>query len=300
MIHWRLLIMPLATLLVVACSRDLGGNGQTGTGTGQGGHGGSGGTGGTFSGGGRGGEPVAGAGGTAGAGGASMLAVCPTGTPTFSVCVVSDADILPLSNGSGGSPETARDSITAAAATVEAIGTGAAPAQCSSARVFGATTSSDWWLQVRTADTKLWTIGLAGLGNALNVQIGDHVTFDLQHVRMPQSPFAPGSAVGSVQLSDAAGTPLLWAGADTVMASWLTLDQGQPICGSNNNGCMTTRYEVIATVNGSVATLAPFSATYIGGYYFVAGALDQSRPALQTECAHTAAPPFPAAAVKAP
>ena len=111
-----------------------------------------------------------GGGATGGFASAPGLPACPTGTPTFSVCVVSDADVLPF-------PDTAQwhDSVVAGAATVEAVGMGAAPAQCPTARVFGAATSSDWWLQARTTGGVLWTIGLGGLGNAPLVQAGDAV-----------------------------------------------------------------------------------------------------------------------------
>jgi endoglucanase len=132
-----------------------------------------------------------GGGGSAGTGGAT---VCPTGSPAFSVCAVSSADTLPLAvaNGAGGGPEMSRDTVVAAPATVEAIGTGTSPAQCQSARLFGAVASSDWWLQVRTADAKLWTIGVHGLGDAPGIQTGDHVTLDVQiqrsRVTAPASP----------------------------------------------------------------------------------------------------------------
>ena len=141
-----------------------------------------------------------------------MLPTCPEGTPTFSsVGVVNSADVLPTARMS-------RDTIMAAAVTVEAVGTGAAPAQCQNARLFGAATSSDWWLQVRTADNRLWTIGLAGLGNAPFVQVGDPVKLDLDYQRtmlsgVPISPVVP-RVTGSLQLSNAAGTPLLWAGSN--------------------------------------------------------------------------------------
>ena len=114
-----LLIGLSAALLVVACSKELGSVGGIG-----------------------------------GSGGATTRPTCPSGMVTFSICVVNDADMLPL-GGSGGASGAIHDSIVAAAATVEAIGTGAAPAQCQNARVFGAAVSSDRWLQVRTADTKL-------------------------------------------------------------------------------------------------------------------------------------------------
>lgn len=283
----RLLIGLAAAVLLVACSRDLGGNGQTGTGAGQGGS----------SRGGFAGTAAGGNSGSGGAGGTAMSAACPAGTPTFSVCVVSSADMMPF-------PMTVSDSVTAAAATVEAVGTGSAPAQCQSARVFGAATTSDRWFQVRTADKVLWTVGLAGLGNAPMIQVGDAVTLDLVYARPMYASQVTGlEAVGHVQVSATSGTPLLWAGANNYYsAAWLSLMTGQALCRdtTTNAGCPSTRYEVMATVNGSSATLAPFSATSIGGYYLAVGEYDIGEPRSQTECSYGAPAAFMAAAVKAP
>src|SRR5262245_36937013 len=117
----RLMIGLPAALLLIACSRNLGGGGQPGTGggpgTGLGGGGGRGGAAGIAMGGG------GGRGGAGGLGGVPNLPACPSGAPTFSVCVVNNADVLPL-------PNMSRDTITAAAVTVEAVGTCAAPAPC--------------------------------------------------------------------------------------------------------------------------------------------------------------------------
>jgi hypothetical protein len=286
-----LLIALPAALLFAACSRNLGNDGQTGsagsTGTGQGGDGGRGGVGG-----GAGGIGGAGAGGI---GGAPVLPVCPSGTATFSVCAVSNADSLPL-------PEMSRDSVVAAAATVEAVGMGTPPAQCGNARVFGAATNSEWWLQLRTADSVLWTIGLGGLGTAPFVQTGDAVRLDLEYQVRPRSGPTPATAFGSVQLSNSAGTPLLWAGSNAYGATWLTLQMGQTLCGQKFGafGCPSTRYEVIATVNGSVATIAPFSAVRLGGYTVAVGEYAVQAPNVHTECSVDGPPPFTAAAVKAP
>jgi hypothetical protein len=280
-------------LLLVACSRDMGGNGQGGRGTG-------GAAGMSFGG--------IGGGGMGGFAGAPMLPVCPTATPTFSVCVVSDADVLPF-------PATAtwRDSVMAAAATVEAVGVGAAPAQCANARVFGAATSSDWWVQVRTAGGVLWTIGLGGLGDAPVVHAGDAVRLDLDYWRTTTMPGLPMPS-GHVQLSNTAGTPVLWAGLNFSSGvtwlspsgvTWLSLAVGQPLCGYESGLCPVRRYDVIATVNGSVATVAPFSAVDLGGYYLAVGQFDLrggggGTGGGHTECAFNLPPPVAAAAVKAP
>jgi len=277
----RLLIALAVALLLGACSRDLGSGHGGGTG---------GGAGGAFGG--------IGGGATGGFAGDPMLPACPTtGTPTFSVCVVSDADVLPF-------PDTAQwqDSVMAAAATVDAVGTGVAPAQCPIARVFGAATSSDWWLQARTAGGVLWTIGLGGLGNAPLVQAGDAVRLDLDYTRTTTfiGNVGPVSASGYVQLSNTAGTPLLWAGSTTYGQTWLSLTSGQPLCGRTDGSCLSTRFDVAATVNGSVATVAPFSAVILAGYYLTVGEYDVPYGVHHTECAFSKPPPFAAAAVKTP
>jgi hypothetical protein len=276
----RLLLGLSTALILVACSRGLPDANDPGTGgspgTGQGG---------------------GAAGGIGGAGGATRP-TCPTGTAMFSVCVVNNTDVLPFPSGAGGGPE--HDSVTAAPATVEAVGTGAAPAQCQSARVFGAAVSSDRWFQIRTADSKLWTIGVGGLGSAPIVKTGDSVTLDLTYQFTPSSgPMSPAIS-GSVQLSNSAGTPLLWAGDNTYSAPWLSLNSGQALCDQTTGpfGCPTTRYQVTATVNGSVATLEPFSATNLGGYYLAVGEYTVVSQIVHTQCAFDPPPVFAAAAVK--
>lgn len=287
-----------AALLLVGCSASLGNEGRPGTA-------GSSGTGGMIDGtAGRGG--TGGAGGRGGTGGPSVPDLaCPTGTPTFSVCVVNDADVLPLPiSGTGGMAGRFRDSVTNATASVEAVGTGSAPAQCENARVFGAAATTDWWFQVRTADKKLWTIGLSGLGNAPVLKTGDSVTLDLTYERTTDwgsVPIGPVRVDGYVQLSNATRTPLLWAGTSAgYSATWLQLNKGQALCTitSAQYDCPSTRYEVMATVNGSVAAVAPFSAANVGGYYLAVGEYNIGMPRTQSSCVFDAPPPFAAAAVK--
>jgi len=275
-----------AALLLAACSRDLGGGGQTGSG-------------GSLSTGGAGGAAGTSPGGT---GGAPAYPTCPTGTVTFSVCIVNDADMLPL-EGDGGVAGERHDLVMAAAATVEAVGAGAAPAQCQSARVFGAPTTSDWWLQVRTADTRLWTIGVGGLGNTVAIKTGDSVTLDLVYQYTPAGGFwqMPAAISGHLQLSDAAGTPLLWAGLNSFNSgTWLSLTSGQPVCDQRTGSCPSTRYDVKATINGSVATVAPFSATSLAGYHVAVGEYAVVRQIIHTECAFMGPPALAAAALKMP
>jgi hypothetical protein len=238
--------------------------------------------------------------------------VCPAGSLTFGVCVVSSADVLPLPDGSGGATGGAagghQDSITAAAGTVEAVGTGAAPARCQDARIFGAAGSSDRWLQVRTADNVLWTIGLRGFGDAPVVEAGDAVRFDLNYRRYTPTfagPITQGlpRTDGYVQLSATAGTPLLWAGSNSYSATWLSFAMGQPLC-DRTAGCPYTRYDVRATVDGSAATVAPFSTVNVAGYTLAVGEYGVPNLSLptgsHTACAFEGSPPFVAAAVKAP
>ena len=312
-----LLIGLLAALVPVACGGDLSGEASPGTagssGTGQGGTGGAVGQGGTGGAAGRGGTGGAagrgGAGDAAGRGGTwggslPDLPACPTGTPTFSVCVVRDSDVLPLPiSGVGGMAGMHRDLVKAAVGNVETVGAGTAPARCQDARVFGATASGDWWFQVRTSDNVLWTIGLSGLGDTPLVMTGDKVTLDLDYERTTYYgavPEGPVKALGWVQVSNGAGTPLVWAGVANYGMTWLSLNRGQGLCNLTTAtfGCPATRYEVAATVNGSAATVAPFSAANVGSYYLAVGEYDIGRPATQTSCAFDAPPAFTAAAVK--
>jgi hypothetical protein len=265
---WSLTAALATTLMVVACSSSLdnqlgagssgtgqGGGGFAGTaawGTGGGGTGGAGAQSGTGGGGG-----IASVIGVAGTGGASTP-VCASGTPTFSICVVSDADLLPLA-------DTTQNSIPAAIATVEAVGSGTAPAQCQSARVFGASLNSDWWMQVRTTDKVLWTIGVGGLGSAPLVKTGDPVTLGLD--------YSSGS-YRRVQISDSTGVPVVWSGAGSMYWTWIDFSGDAALCTVTRppyDACPSTRYSVFARVNGSSASLSPFSADYVGGYYVAIG-----------------------------
>lgn len=54
----------------------------------------------------------------------------------------------------------------------------------------------------------------------------------------------------------------------------------------------------MANINGSAATLQPFSATNLGGYYLAVGEYTVVSRITHTECAHDPLPPFMAAAVK--
>lgn len=326
-----LLIGLAAGLVAVCCSHDQRGGGGSGTAgdgvAGQGGSSGSGGTGTTTGGttgiggtnasagrGGAAGTAIGGMGGTGGFGGSdtggggtgglggSSLPACPIGKPTFSVCAVNDADVLPFVPPLSGSGGAGGEYIQAAAATVEAVGTGPAPARCQEARIFGAAASSDWWLQVRTADTKLWTIGLGGLGSVPFVQTGDAVKLDLLFHITPAGSFTASHQVGYVQVSDAAGTPLLWAGSDSYASgTWLALGRGPVVCSDMPVGlsCRYNRYEVMATINGSTANIMPFTTLSVGGYDLSVGEYDDpGTPITQTGCAAAGPPAFANAAVK--
>ena len=74
-----------------------------------------------------------------------------------------------------------------------------------------------------------------------------------------------------LQLSDAAGTPLLWAGSTTGVRplpnpNWISFMRGDYVCGSLDTFCDRRESNVIATVNGSSTTLPPYGAASLGGY----------------------------------
>ena len=195
---------------------------------------------------------------------ASGLPACTVFGPTFGVCVVNDMDVL--------GPESPLPfygvTNTSGPATIEAVGSGAAPAQCQLARWFGLDRPSQWWLQARAADNRLWTIGVLGLGDSTPlIRAGDAVTLDFDWD-------GPGEAAGSrgphaqLQLSDAAGAPLLWAGANAPASTWISFTAGEDVC-AGSTACasgMATQRNVIATVNGSSMTLPPFGAASLGSY----------------------------------
>ena len=80
-------------------------------------------------------------------------------------------------------------------------------------------------------------------------------------------------------------------------SSWLTLAPNGQLCVPQNAGvCDAYGSNVVATVNGSTATLPPYGAADVGGYHVVTGALVPPKPS----CADYFGPPFQAAAVKLP
>ena len=278
----------IAVSLLVACS--AGGIGGTG---GSGGTGETGGTGGTWDAGGTGDT-----GDTGEADGGSDPPVCAGGAPPFGVCFVNDADVLPLPHLEINTPATGTNG--PAAATIVNVGTGTAPAQCESARKFGARGTSDWWFQAQTTD-RLWTIGVHGLGNTPLVRKDDSVTLDLAW-RGTTDGNAYGWPVGQLQLSDAAATPLLWSaamsgGTPTSGPGWLMLAPGVAVC-RTTDPCDSGGYDVVFTVKGSMATLPPFGAADIGGYHVANGALIKG--ASQPQCYDAYGQAYAAAAAKVP
>ena len=244
--------MP-AVALLGACSASLNTPDPGTAGTGGGGTAGIGGTTGI---GGTGGGGATGIGGT---GGSVPLPAC-TGSGTgFGVCFVNDAEARP----------TTTDAHTSGAATIEAVGSGAAPVSCPSERVIGGGAPSDWWFQARAADNRLWTIDVLGLGGSTPlVRTGDVVTLDLD---WRASVLIQGSdSVGQLQLTDAAGTPLLWAGATNSASpadpTWISFAGGDYVCGSVEPLCDRRQRNVIASVNGSSMTLPPYGGASVGGY----------------------------------
>ena len=82
-------------------------------------------------------------------------------------------------------------------------------------------------------------------------------------------------SVGQLQLTDAVGTPLLWAGAKNSASpedpTWISFAGGDYVCGSVDMYCDKRRSNVIATVNGSSMTLPPSGgAASVGGYFLQA------------------------------
>lgn len=280
----------IAALLLVSCSSspldDSGTSGAAGT-SGKAGTSGTAGT--------------SGPAGTTGAGGTSM-SLC-TNAPPFGVCVVTDADTLPLPQYAWNQPFTRTNG--PAAATIVAVGTGTAPAQCESARWFGAQGTSDWWFQARTAN-RLWTIGVRGLGNAPLVRENDSVTLDLEWFGTTNSGFGPPS--GRLQLSDAAATPLLWSSATYgdmtgydgagYGPGWLKLTPGVKVC-STEEVCDDGGYDAVFTVNGAMAALPPSGAADIGGYHVANGAVIKRRSA-HGACVDYFGPGYAVGAAKLP
>jgi hypothetical protein len=206
-----------------------------------------------------------GGGGTgAGTGGTMSAPTCAAdGTVTFGVCFVNSADVLPP-------PVTDGGNSTSGSATIENVGIGRAPASCEDARWYGARGTSEWWFQARAADNRLWTFGVRGLGVPL-VRKNDTVT--LNHAWSGYSASSASNPTGRLELSDAAGTPLLWAGATLSQAStgWLQFSAADDVCQRAFGSCQYIRENVTITVNGSVTTVAPFGAACLGGYYIAVG-----------------------------
>jgi hypothetical protein len=245
------------------------------------------------------GAPSGGTGGSAGSGASTgtagtvgttpPLPACVGGTPSFGICFMSDADVLPL-------PALSQDQgvSTTGVAAIVGVGTGSAPASCESARAFGVRGTSDWWFQAKAADNHVWTIGVHGLGNAPLVHKDDTVTLNLVWRGYQISGFGP--PYGELQLSDASATPLLWASADKNTTTWLTLTPGAATCAFTNS-CDVSRSDVVASINGSTTTVPSFGAAYLGGYYLAVG---QSVKTAANQCSDYFGPGLAAAAAKVP
>lgn len=219
-------------------------------------------TGGTAGGGTAGIGGTSGGGATGGTGGSAPLPACTANALTFGVCIANDAE---------GTSPTSLDTHTSGAATIEAVGSVAAPGSCR--RAIGRGGPSDWWFQARAADDRLWTIGVQGLGGSTPlVSKGDVVTLDADWKTTCAGP-ANCFSDARLQLSDAAGTPLLWAGRRSIVGSfpddqtWISFKGGDYACGSVDMYCDRRERNVIATVNGSSMTLPPYGAASIGGYF---------------------------------
>jgi hypothetical protein len=216
------------------------------------------------------------------------------GAPSFGVCFVSDADVLPLPTPVFNDKGTS----TTGAATIVDVGTGAAPASCEDARVFGARGTSDWWFQAKAANNRVWTIGVRGLGNVPLVHKTDAVTLNLNW-----RGYGPGVGVGNpygeLQLQDAADAPLLWASSDKNTTSWVALAAGPAEC-DVTAVCNGDRHAVLANVNGSTATVPSFGSAYLSGFFLAVGQSVNSLGMLPGQCPDYYPPPFEAAAAKVP
>ena len=229
-----------------------------------------------------------GATGIGGSGGAVTLPACPAHDLTFAVCIANDTE-----------PATSLiETHTSGAATIEAVGSGATPGPCLYERVIGAGgRPSHWWFQARAADNRLWTIGVQGLGGSTPlVSRGDVVTLAVDWKVICAGP-ANCWNDGLLQLSDAAGTPLLWArsqpmfsAAPPVAPTWISCTAGDYVCGSGDTFCDMRESNVIATVNGSSMTLPPYGSASVGGYFvqvtsFAAGLCGDSMPVFEAAAA---------------
>jgi len=232
---------------------------------------------------------------TGGTGGSAPLPVCQDGVTPFGVCFVNDADTFPL-------PSGAQDTIsqTMAATTVQEVGLGAAPASCESARVFGTRGTSDWWLQAKAGDGRLWTIGVRGLGNAPPAKKGDQVALTLfWNGTLRGLGYGPPS--GELQLSDPSGRPLLWAGSINTgfMTTWMYLGRGDAACSFPADSCDMTRFNVAGAIDNQPVRMPPFGGAYIGSY-FVAVGQPVSPVVDDTRCANYGGRSFDAAIVRVP
>ena len=138
---------------------------------------------------------------------------------------------------------------------------------------------------------------MQGLGGSTPlVSKDDLVTLDLDW-KVPCAGPANCWSDGLVQLSDAAGTPLLWARAQpnfsaspVVAPTWISFAAGDYVCGSGDTFCDFKESNVIATVNGSSMTLPPYGSASLGGYlvgvtYFTAGLCGDSMPVFEAAAA---------------
>jgi len=213
----------------------------------------------------------------------------------FGVCFVSDADTLPL-------PPPTHDTVPQmmVATVVQDVGLGPAPASCESARVIGTRGISDWWVQMKATDGRLWTIGVRGLGNVPPVKKGDQVALSLFYSgTLLHVGYGPPD--GELQLSDASARPLLWAGTTNngFMTSWMYLGRGDVVCSFPADSCDVSRFDIAGAIDGRPVRLPAFGTAYSGAYFVAAG--QAVRPVVdETRCPNYGGRSFDAAIIRVP
>ena len=153
---------------------------------------------------------------------------------------------------------------------------------------------------MKAADGRTWTIGLRGFGPIPipRLRTGDQVRFDLHWTgTLPVVGYGPPQ--GELQLYDASGRPLLWAGTTNIgfMTSWMWLGQGDVACRFPADSCDITRFNVAGMIEGQSVRMPPFGTANSGDYFVAAG--QPVRPVVDdTRCPNYAGRSFDAAIIR--
>jgi hypothetical protein len=167
---------------------------------------------------------------------------------------------------------------TSGSATIEAAGAQTEPLTTCS-RYLGGVRTLEWFLDVRAADNRLWTIRGGGMPSPV-VSVGDTVTFDFNATVVVGDPPSLAFSTGSLNLATSAGGSLLWgyAGAPAGQIAGFDLNAGNPVCGGGCVAASISSVLVSSELTGDKVEIPPYGSADIDGFRVDVGAVVVTSP----------------------